>query len=29
LKFICITMLPWPNDSEATYIDGGKWKATI
>lgn len=29
LKFICITMPPWPNDAEATYIDGGKWKPTI
>jgi mannose-6-phosphate isomerase-like protein (cupin superfamily) len=29
LKFICITMPPWPNDAEAIYVDGGKWKPTI
>ena len=29
LKFICITMPPWPNDSEAKYIDSGKWEPTI
>jgi mannose-6-phosphate isomerase-like protein (cupin superfamily) len=29
LKFICITMPPWPNDAEASYVDGGKWKPTI
>ena len=28
LKFICITMPPWPGDLEATYI-GGKWQPTI
>jgi mannose-6-phosphate isomerase-like protein (cupin superfamily) len=28
LKFICITMPPWPGDSEATYLDG-KWQPTI
>lgn len=28
LKFICITMPPWPGDSEATYISG-KWQPTI
>jgi mannose-6-phosphate isomerase-like protein (cupin superfamily) len=28
LKFICITMPPWPGDSEATYIKG-KWQPTI
>jgi len=29
LKFICITMPPWPNDSEASYIESGKWQPTI
>ena len=28
LKFICITMPPWPGESEATVIDGN-WKPTI
>lgn len=28
LKFICITMPPWPGDSEATFITG-KWPPTI
>ena len=28
LKFICITMPPWPGDSEATYIKG-PWQPTI
>ncbi|UCH61080.1 MAG: cupin domain-containing protein [Anaerolineales bacterium] len=28
LKFICISMPPWPGDSEATYIQG-KWQPTI
>ena len=28
LKFICVTMPPWPGDSEATYVDG-KWQPTI
>jgi mannose-6-phosphate isomerase-like protein (cupin superfamily) len=28
LKFICISMPPWPGDSEATYVDG-KWPPTI
>jgi mannose-6-phosphate isomerase-like protein (cupin superfamily) len=28
LKFICVTMPPWPGDSEATYV-GGKWQPTI
>jgi len=28
LKFICITMPPWPGDPEATFIDG-KWQSTI
>ena len=28
LKFICITMPPWPGDSEATYLNG-KWQPTI
>ena len=28
LKFICITMPPWPGASEATIIDG-HWKPTI
>jgi mannose-6-phosphate isomerase-like protein (cupin superfamily) len=28
LKFICITMPPWPGDSEATYIQG-IWQPTI
>ena len=29
LKFICITMPPWPNELEATYIERGKWDPTI
>ena len=28
LKFICITMPPWPGESEATVVDG-KWKPTV
>ena len=28
LKFICVTMPPWPGDSEATYVKG-KWEPTI
>ncbi len=28
LKFICITMPPWPGASEATVVDG-KWKPTV
>ena len=28
LKFICITIPPWPGASEATYIQG-KWEPTI
>ena len=28
LKFICISMPPWPGESEATYIKG-KWQSTI
>lgn len=28
LKFICITMPPWPGKSEATFVDGN-WNATI
>jgi mannose-6-phosphate isomerase-like protein (cupin superfamily) len=28
LKFICITMPPWPGDSEAAYVKG-KWQPTI
>jgi len=28
LKFICISMPPWPGDSQAAYIDG-KWQPTI
>jgi mannose-6-phosphate isomerase-like protein (cupin superfamily) len=28
LKFICITMPPWPGSSEATYVKG-KWEPTI
>ena len=28
LKFICITMPPWPGDSEATYVKG-IWQPTI
>jgi mannose-6-phosphate isomerase-like protein (cupin superfamily) len=28
LKFICITMSPWPGDLEATYLKG-KWQPTI
>jgi len=28
LKFICISMPPWPGDSEATYVEG-VWQPTI
>ena len=28
LKFICITMPPWPGDEEATYVEG-KWQPTV
>jgi len=28
LKFICITMPPWPGDSEAAFVDG-VWQPTI
>ena len=28
LKFICVTMPPWPGDSEATYVEG-KWQPTV
>lgn len=28
LKFICISMPPWPGDSEATYVEG-KWQPNI
>jgi mannose-6-phosphate isomerase-like protein (cupin superfamily) len=28
LKFICISMPPWPGDSEATYVDG-IWQPTV
>ncbi len=28
LKFICITMPPWPGDSEATFVEG-IWQHTI
>ncbi|NJD60421.1 MAG: cupin [Anaerolineales bacterium] len=28
LKFICVTMPPWPGESEATFVDG-KWPPTI
>lgn len=28
LKFICISMPPWPGDSEATYV-GGVWRPTV
>ena len=28
LKFICITMPPWPGESEATYVKG-MWQPTI
>ncbi len=28
LKFICITMPPWPGESEATYVEG-IWQPTI
>ena len=28
LKFICVTMPPWPGSSEATYVKG-KWEPTI
>jgi mannose-6-phosphate isomerase-like protein (cupin superfamily) len=28
LKFICISMPPWPGDEEAVYVDG-PWQPTI
>jgi mannose-6-phosphate isomerase-like protein (cupin superfamily) len=28
LKFICITMPPWPGDAEAKYVDG-IWEPTV
>ena len=28
LKFICISMPPWPGDSEASYLDG-IWEPTV
>ena len=28
LKFICVSMPPWPGDSEATYVTG-EWQPTI
>jgi len=28
LKFICITMPPWPGDHEATYVNGA-WKPSV
>lgn len=28
LKFICVSMPPWPGDSEATYVDG-PWASTL
>lgn len=28
LKFICITMPPWPGDSEASFVKG-RWQPTI
>jgi mannose-6-phosphate isomerase-like protein (cupin superfamily) len=28
LKFICITMPPWPGESEARFVDG-KWVPTL
>jgi len=28
LKFICISMPPWPGDAEATYVPG-KWQPTV
>ena len=28
LKFICVSMPPWPGDSEATFVEG-EWQLTI
>lgn len=28
LKFICVTMPPWPGDHEATYVNG-EWTPTV
>ena len=28
LEFICVSMPPWPGDSEATFLDG-KWQPTV
>lgn len=28
LKFICVTMPPWPGDSEATFVKGA-WQPTV
>ncbi|WP_299005768.1 cupin domain-containing protein [uncultured Shewanella sp.] len=29
LTFICITMPPWPSDTEASFVDKGKWVPTV
>lgn len=29
LKFICITMPPWPGNNEASYVSRGAWEPTI
>ncbi|WP_299495380.1 cupin domain-containing protein [uncultured Shewanella sp.] len=29
LTFLCITMPSWPNDTEASYVDNGKWIPTV
>lgn len=28
LKFICVTMPPWPGSTEATYVEG-EWEPTV
>lgn len=28
LKFVCISMPPWPGDDEAEFVEG-PWKATV
>lgn len=29
LKFICITMPPWPGSGEASYVSRGAWEPTV
>lgn len=29
LRFICVTMPPWSSDTEARFVDKGKWVPTV